>query len=446
MVRRDPALWYRFWSAAFGVGCVLITFALGTLLFRTEVGFLAGLFLTFNRDFLFCHGIRFGGMDAMLAFFITAVISCYAWLQKRPARARPVWGLLGLCMGLAWLSKPPVFGCFFLTFLLLHHLWTRRREPFAARVAGPSLALAIGIGIAAPWYLLMWLRLGNPCLQALFVYNSVERALDSSVRDIFCCHREIWRASNGFKLVEPALACAFCCWLFKHRRPQWGLLLLPASTFLVALSAAGKSGCHHWYLFYAFPLLSVLLAGLFLESAPCLAARFWPGPRARVVSLLGVGLATVLVGADAVKTLRTLATLGWVHPPVGIYERLAAELEQGRCHFVLFDFPSPCGTSPPGRYVAYEDIYYCQRMQWADRVGRVEELASLLQDQKPAVVLLPSLNCPTPAAQALAGLRPEIQIEENPVRYYTYPVLTFHGAAANLTPAELVRLSRGSKP
>ena len=63
-------LWYRFWSAAFGVGCVLMTFALGTFLFRAEVGLLAGLFLVFNRDFLFCHGIRFGGMDAMVAFFV----------------------------------------------------------------------------------------------------------------------------------------------------------------------------------------------------------------------------------------------------------------------------------------------------------------------------------------------------------------------------------------
>src|SRR5690349_22037469 len=34
----ESPLWYRFWSAAFGAGCVLLTFALGTFLFRAEVG------------------------------------------------------------------------------------------------------------------------------------------------------------------------------------------------------------------------------------------------------------------------------------------------------------------------------------------------------------------------------------------------------------------------
>src|SRR5262249_30339915 len=34
---------YRFWSAAFGVGCVLLTLVIGTALFRPEAGLLAGL-------------------------------------------------------------------------------------------------------------------------------------------------------------------------------------------------------------------------------------------------------------------------------------------------------------------------------------------------------------------------------------------------------------------
>ena len=70
----DSTLGYRFWSAASGVGCVLATFALGAVLFGPEVGLLAGLLLAFNWDFLFCHGVRFGGMDALLAFFLTAAV------------------------------------------------------------------------------------------------------------------------------------------------------------------------------------------------------------------------------------------------------------------------------------------------------------------------------------------------------------------------------------
>jgi 4-amino-4-deoxy-L-arabinose transferase-like glycosyltransferase len=435
----EAPLWYRFWSAAFGVGCVLIAFALGTRLCSAEVGLLAGLFLIFNRDFVFCHGIRFGAMDAMLAFFIGAATLCYAWHPQRPARATPAWVLVGLCIGLACLSKPPVFGCFFFTFISLHHVWSRPRQPWANRVAGPLLAFAVGLVVAAPWYVLLWHRLGTSCLHALFVYNSVERALNPTLRDHLCCHHGIWHASNGFKFIEPALACAFVFWLSNHRRPRWGLLLLLVVSFLLALSAAGKCA---QYIFYVFPLLSVFLAALFLESGPRLAARLRPG-FARIVSIAGVALAVVLVGADTVKTWRTLNRPAWVHPPVGIYERLASDLDQQRCHFVLFDFPSAGESASSASASNFEDLYYCPRMPRADRVRDVDELKRLLEDNKPAIVLLPPLSCPRPL---LAGLRPDVQVEENQWPFYTYPTLLFHGAATKLTVAELVRLSRGSQP
>ena len=434
----DGPLWHRFWSAAFGVGCVLVTFALGTLLFRAEVGLLAGLFLLFNRDFLFCHGIRFGGMEAMLAFFITSAICCYAWLQTRPARAWLAWSLLGLCIGLAWLSKPPVFGCFFFSALVLHHLCARRGEPLAGRVAGPLLALAVGLVVAAPWYVLLWSRLGNPCLHALFVLNSVERALDRTIGSPFCCHDTIRHASNGFKLVEAALACALGCWLAGHRRPQYGLLLLVGGSYLLALTTAGKAG---HYLDYLFPLLSVLLAALFLDAGPHLAARCRPA-LGRRAALAGIGLAVVLAGADCIKVLRTFASPAWVHPTLGIYQRLAPEIEQQRCRLVLLGFP-PADRACPIQTWNFEDLYYAPHMPLADRARDVKELTGLLEDGRPTIVLLPPLTVPQPL---LPGLYPELRVEDNPLRFYTYPVLAFHGAAARLRAAELHWLCRGCQP
>jgi len=427
----ETPLAYRAWSAAFGVGCVLITFALGAMLFRAEVGLLAGLFLTFNRDFLFCHGVRFGGMEAMLAFCLTAATFCYAWVQGRLIRPWVGWGLLGVLIGLAWLSKPPVFGCFFLAAISLHHLLTGRGTTLLARVAGPLEALALGVAVAGPWYLLMWSRLGEPALHQLFVHNSVERALDSPVRDFLACPKQLWRASNGFKLMGLALAGAAGCWLVNHRRPQWGLLLFVAGGYLGALTSIGMA---FQYIYYAFPSLAVVLAGLFLESGPRLAARWWPRaglPRAWVV---GAGLAAILVSADGMRTLRTLGSPAWVHPPVAIYERVAPELAQQRCHLVLFGFSSPGGSCN------FEDIYYCPRMPLAERVGDVDQLKALLEDNKPAIVLLHPL---TMAQPPLTGLNPEARVEENGWPFYTYPVLTFHGAGGEVTVAELVRLARG---
>ncbi|HVC92126.1 MAG TPA: phospholipid carrier-dependent glycosyltransferase [Pirellulales bacterium] len=435
----EAPIWYRFWSAAFGVGCVLITYALGTLLFRAEVGLLAGLFLCFNRSFLFAHGIRFGGMDAMLTFFISTAIFCYAWLQRNPARSWPVWASLGLCIGLAWLSKPPVFGCFFILFISLHHLWIRRCEPLASRVVGPSLAFVVGFIIAAPWYLTLWLRLGNPSLYALFVHNSVDRALDPSIRDYLVCYRSVWRASAAFKLMAPALVCAVGCWLANHRRRQWGLLLILAGSYLFTLTVIGK--CFQ-YIFYVFPLLSVILAGLFLDSAPYLWRRCGSGRWARAATHIGVGLVAALVVADCVRTIRILRHPAWVHPPVGIYERLAPELELGHCHLALLGFPVSGETSSTGRGVPnFEDLYYCPRMPLAIQVKDVGELENLLKDRKPAIVMLSPTTSPT----VIAALRPELQVENNPWPAHTYPVLLFNGMAGRFTGAELVRLSRGSQ-
>ncbi len=436
----ETPLLYRFWSAVFGVGCVLMGFALGTLFFRAEVGLLAGLLLAFNRDFLFCHGIRFGAMDAMLAFFVSSAIFCYAWLQTRSPRAWPCWGFLGLGIGLACLSKPPVFGGFFFFLLAIHWVATRRGEALAVRVRGPLLAISVTLLIAAPWYILLWSRLGTPALHVLFVHNSVERAIDPSSRNPLCCHDAICHASNAFKLTLPALACALGCWLTNYRRAQWGLLLFLAGGYLLALSTAGKALN---YIFYVFPILAVLLAGLFLESGPRLAAWFRPG-LARVVTLAGIGLAVVLVGADGLKILRVLVGPAWVHPPMGIYEEIEPDVAQGRYRFILFDFPSPDGATASGASSGnFEDLYYPEKMPLADRARNIQELTSLLEDGKPAIVLLPPLTVPQPQ---LTGLNPESRVAENPWPFYNYPVLTFHGASSRIPQSEWVRLSRGNQP
>jgi 4-amino-4-deoxy-L-arabinose transferase-like glycosyltransferase len=436
----ETPLWHRFVAGVFGVGCVLMAFALGTLLFRAEVGFLAGLCLAFNRDFLFCHGVRFGGMESITAFFITAAAFCYAWIRTRSVRGMSAWCVLGLCIGLAWLSKPPVFGSFFLVVIGLHHLAVSR-EPLTRRALGPLLAAAVGVVVAAPWYVAMWMRLGNPFLHALFVHNAVERAIDPGIRDYLCCHNAILHSSFSFKLIEAAFACALGCCIVNHRRTQWALLLTLAGSFLLALSTAGKA---FQYIFYSFPLLSVILAGLFLESGPRLVERYWPG-RTRFATIAFVGLAVALLAADCQKILRTIAMSAWVHPPVGIYERLESGLAEGRCRFVLFDIGSPVrGVSSSGRGMTnFEDLYYGRRMPLADWVSNVEDLKRLLEDGKPTIVLLPPLtSLPQPR---LEGLTPETRIEDNLWPAYTYPTLTFHGAAAEFSAGELIRLCRAGE-
>lgn len=433
-------LWYRVWSAAFGVGCVLMGFALGAFLFRAEVGLLAGLFLCLNHTLLFDHGIRFGGMDAMTTFFVTAAVLCYAWVLTGPVRARAGWGLLGAFIGLACLSKPPVFGGFFFTLISAHWFLSQRGVPVRGRVAGPLVAAAAAVLVAGPWYALIWFRLGTPGLHTLFVFNSVTRAVDpADRRNLLCCHDALWFSSRAFRLTELALACALVCCVAKHQRRPLGMLSFLAAGYILALTAAGKAGN---YLLYAFPLVAVLVAGLLLEFGPHLVARFRPR-YGRTAARIGAVAAVVVVGIDARTILRDFARPAWVHPPVGVYERVTPELAEGRCRFVLYDFPSPSGATASGRALAnYEDLYYPPRMPLADRVGNLDELSRLLRDGRPTIVVLPPVTTgPVPCE----GLNPDVRIENNPYRFQTYPVLTFHGATAIVPAVELSRLVRANQ-
>jgi 4-amino-4-deoxy-L-arabinose transferase-like glycosyltransferase len=434
----ETPLWHRFWSAAFGAGCVLMALVLGARLFGPEVGLLAGLLLVFNRDFIFCHGVRFGGMDAMLAFFISGAILCHIRLREGPDRARLVWAGLGACIGLALLSKPPVFGTCFFGLIVGQHVWGHRRDGWRVCVTGPLIALAVGSAVAAPWYALMWERLGDGALHTLFVYNSVGRAVDPVGRDFLCCVNATSHSSAGFKLVLPALAAACGCWLLGAQRTQWGPVLVISGGFLLALTAAGRAGN---YVFYVFPLLAVAVAAALLEAGPRLAARWRPGTR-RAVLVAGTVCACVVVTADAIKTFRTLSSPVWVHPTVGLYERLAPDLERGRCRLVLVSFPrgTDDGAHWPGNA---EDLYYSVRMPLAERVQGLDELQRLVDEGKPVVVVMSVRGefRHYPSAER----KPVVIVAQNWWPQYTYPVFVFNSLPSGVSADELTYLARGSQ-
>lgn len=435
----DQPFRYRFWSAVFGVGCVLLTFALGAILFDVDLGLLAGLFLISNRAFLIWHGVRFGGMDAQITFFLTAAVVGYAWLHHKPGRRHWSWVALGVCIGLAWLSKPPVFGMVFFGAIGLHHMVVRRQE----RLRGPLLALAAALVVAAPWYVLLWFRLGNEALYQLFVFNSVTRALAPEGRDYLWCHTLCWKASITFRLTELALVAALACWMLDRRRPQWGLLLFVTGSFLVSLTVSARFS---QYLYYAFPLLCVFLAGLFMESGPWLAVRFWARAGTfRPAVLAGTSLAALLLAVDTVRLLSSLAAPDMEYPPLRIYERLLSELDRGNCRFIMFSNYRSDRRHVGGRtWITFEDLYYGASLSRADWIDTVDELKRLLDDGRPTLVVLPPHLAQVPASPAVGDLRYDEWIELGGLDM-RYPVLSFNGGTARLHLGDLRNFGRSDR-
>jgi hypothetical protein len=325
--------------------------------------------------------------------------------------------------------------------IVVQHVWSRRGEGWRVWAVGPLVALVVGVAVAAPWYALVWGRLGTEGIHKLFVYNSVGRALDPVARDFLCCVNATSHSSGGFKLVFPALAAAIVCWLVGERRREWGLLVALAGGFMLALTVAGRAGN---YIFYVFPMLGVLVAAALLDVGPRLAAHR-PGLR-RLLLIAGVLVAGAALVADGTKTLRTLIQPAWVHPPVAIYDRLASDLEQGRCRLALVKFPHADDTDAYKVGINAEDLYYADRMPLADRLREPQELRALVASGKPVIVVLPVLPARLDQLSILpADLRPVFFVEENRWRQYLYPVLVFNRLPEGLTADELTFLARGSQ-
>lgn len=106
----------RFWSAVFGVGTVLLTYAVGRRLFNPRVGFMAGIALATCLNF----GVvaRAATPDSIFVFFVTLAVALFAIFANRsPGRDGTTeswqelswggWIAVYAAMGMAVLAKGP---------------------------------------------------------------------------------------------------------------------------------------------------------------------------------------------------------------------------------------------------------------------------------------------------------------------------------------------------
>lgn len=208
----------RFWSAALGVGTVLLTYGIGCRLFDARVGLWAAVILA--TSVMFGVAGRAATPDSVLIFFATAALWVYvrgAFPQDDPCAGRPgerasgagvdfvSWqasvALYGL-MGVAVLAKGPVgavlptavIGMFLLVMRLPPEVpqpqrpsWPRWLircvRPFAPRhflrtcwQMRPLTALVVILAVAAPWYVGVGWRTEGEFLRVFFGEHNLGRA------------------------------------------------------------------------------------------------------------------------------------------------------------------------------------------------------------------------------------------------------------------------------
>ena len=192
-------------SAILGVATALATYGLGKRLFRSQVGFWAGLIMA--STIIFTVSARAATVDAALTFLTTVALGCFfrGWQDK--SRSWRFFALGYVALGVAVLGKGPVGvvlpGAVFSLFLwITNHLEQNRQRPATGCRSGwvqrlavwvrpfglrnlctglwqmrPLTATAIVAAVALPWYVLVGMRTHGAWLVEFFGVHNLHRAL-----------------------------------------------------------------------------------------------------------------------------------------------------------------------------------------------------------------------------------------------------------------------------
>lgn len=313
----------RFWSAALGVGTVLLTYLIGRRLFdRTGAFWSAAVLATM---LMFGVAARAATPDSVLIFLSTLALLIYVYGSWRPADPADEGGAPQLIaggfpadvgitaamyavMGLAVLDKGPV-GCVLPTavigmFLLIKRLPPVNDDAEASRRSGvlmalrrivrvfhpghflrtcgamkPLVAIAAILLVAAPWYVWVTLRTDGAWTYGFFIEHNLGRALEPMEH----------HSGPFFYYVLAMMFGTF----------PWSILLVPAGIDLVRRLRAGdrRRDARIFALCWAgvylglFSLASTKLPSYITPAYPGVALLFGD-----YVSRLGRGLAHVSRG------------------------------------------------------------------------------------------------------------------------------------------------------
>ncbi|MHC4178101.1 MAG: ArnT family glycosyltransferase [Planctomycetota bacterium] len=332
----------RFPSAVFGIGTGLLTYHLGRLLFRAEVGLWAGLIVV--TSIIFTVSARAATVDSALVFFTTAAVLCLVagGLARQctvgsrqslstlhsPLSTRHVV-VFYACLGLAVLTKGPVGLLLPVAMIGLFLLIVNRARQadghgpdapdtsWARKLSGPIrifdprsvlqvawqmrplTAIAVVSAIALPWYVLVGLRTDGAFLAKFLGEQNFGRAwkpLQGHSGPFY--YYLLWIAIGFFPwsiFLAPTLIEAVRRIRQRHiTRTASTFVLCWLAVFVVFWSIPSTKLPH--YVLTAYPALALLTA-VFVDawiSNPARFSRWWLRNATITLILVGVGMLVAL--------------------------------------------------------------------------------------------------------------------------------------------------------
>ena len=284
-------------AALAGLGCLLLTYAIGRRYFSSRAALSGTLVLA--TTFRFAVWTRMALTDMPVMFWILAVLYCFlSAIEDEPPRTRMAW-MGWAAVGLGALTKGPVIAIPLLI-LSVYIAWTR--QPIAIARLHVWSGMLLAAAIALPWYAWMtWLH-GRAFLDFAIGHEVIARLGYSSIPFQSQGRSPLWypRIYLGDAAPWTLFILAAAAWAWSQRKTfdaqtRRGVTIIViwfVTVFLIFTPSRFK--LPH-YILPAYPA-AALLTGLFLDRAFRLET---PGALWRVPVVVTAFSAVVLAGVLA---------------------------------------------------------------------------------------------------------------------------------------------------
>ncbi len=197
----------RLASILLGIGTIMLTARLGTLLFDPRIGLMAAMLVAFNPMFIFVNAAVNNDSLAIFLAHLGLFLLIRLWREAPdPRRHWMRYTVLGLVLGLGMLSKLSIGGLFLVAGFTLAWLAWRRRH-WSYLIGGGSLILIVALLVLLPWLIRNLNLYGD--LTGLDVFVQVQGTRDQPLTlvgwrgEFGTFYRSFWGLFGGVNVSAP---------------------------------------------------------------------------------------------------------------------------------------------------------------------------------------------------------------------------------------------------
>ena len=245
----------RFWSAAFGLGCMCMIYLIATRTQSWRAGLWAVFLLATTAPWM--NYTRKGMLDSAMVLSMLGIAHALRW---GPPSSR--WFRAGLWLAFGCMVKNPLPAIAFLIPILDAPTREVRRQ--IMRDVGRALLLGVALGL--PWYGLQFIRWGHPFVERFVIFNILRRtttALGPLHGGPLFYFDKWW---SDAPLTLALFAACLLYGLVADRGSLRRLRSFASMTLLILMMLTMVSTKRDTYLLLIYPFVALFCAGI-LEAA-----------------------------------------------------------------------------------------------------------------------------------------------------------------------------------